>query len=718
MQNTGSMLYRVVTSSKSKGIGNGLTYASDLPALSIGTAVTVPLRKQFVEGLVLGIAEQKEKQEFDVKHIKEVLQQEPLLTEAQLRTAQWMSEYYIASLRQVLSLWLPAIPWTKLLPERITGYRIAHGNADKVRGPKQKAILEYLEGKEWVSIDELRSVTGATTPILKGLVTKGLLAEEQRQEDAVPVQRYEQLLLAALPVLTESQQSAYESVKGDSRPSLLFGVTGSGKTEIYAKLIEDALRAQKQALLLVPEILLTEHSIRRFEQLLPRSAISIIHSRLSPSERRTEWKRISRGEVALVIGSRSALFSPLRSLGVVILDEEHEWTFKNEQTPRYHARETAETLCRNTGAKLVLGSATPSLETWSRAKSGRYHLATLPTRYRDQEMPSVQIIDLGTASFGRAYPFTPPLLAAIEARLAKNEQCILFLNRRGIASAILCLQCRRRIVSPDSQLPFTLHKDPRGRPYLLDHTSGLSVDLPSACPHCKGTQLTAIGAGTQKIEQLLQERFPTARLLRADADTLQDPFQMRAMLNTMHNREADILLGTQSVVKGLDLPHVTLAAVLLADVGLSLPHFRAGERVFQLLTQLTGRSGRSRPGDVIIQTFRPDAPEVLAASTHETQAYLDSELKLRLHTGYPPASSMIRLIVKNASAMATAKSLASRAMAVAAKLGNDARITAAPAFFGGGKVWHVFLRGQDPRPVLTQLPLEEVTVDVDPMETV
>ncbi len=306
--------------------------------------------------------------------------------------------------------------------------------------------------------------------------------------------------------------------------------------------------------------------------------------------------------MSLVIGSRSALFTPLQDLGLVILDEEHEWTYKNEQTPRYHARETAETLCRYAAAKLVLGSATPSLETWARAKEGRYHLVRLPERYLKQQFPAVRIVDLAQAQCGSLYPLSPSLLAAIEERLQKQEQSILFLNHRGIASALLCLDCRRRVVSPDSRLPFTVHRAPGNALKLVDHTTGLTLAVPTACPACGSVRLHCIGAGTQKVETLLKQRFPEARLLRADSDTLQHPEQMRSLLAAMRERRADILLGTQSVVKGLDLPQVTLAAVLLADIGLSLPHFRAGERIFQLLSQLTGRSGRSRPGEVIIQT--------------------------------------------------------------------------------------------------------------------
>jgi primosomal protein N' (replication factor Y) len=319
--------------------------------------------------------------------------------------------------------------------------------------------------------------------------------------------------------------------------------------------------------------------------------------------------------------------------------------------------------------------------------------------------------------FGKLYPFSPPLIEAISQRLRQKEQSVLFLNRRGIASALLCLSCRRRVVCPDSQLPYTVHHTSHGRPYLLDHTTGLIAEVPARCPHCNSPDLLPIGAGTQKIEHLLRTLFPTARVIRADADTMQSPEEIRAVLHAMKNREADILVGTQSVVKGLDLPLVTLAAVLVADLGLSLPHFRAGERVFQLLTQLTGRSGRAKPGEVIIQTFRPDAPEVIAASKHETEKYLDDELKLRIYGEYPPATKMVRLLVRGMDAEMQAKKLHAQAQIIANDLKNDARIYVCQTVFGGGKTWQLLLRGSAPRDILSSLTLTDVSVDVDPIET-
>ena len=726
------MQYTILPSSKSRGIGAGLTYES-AEQLQPGQYVRIPLRQKIVDGLVLDCMEAREKQEFQCKEIHEILGDSPLLFPHQIRTLVWMAQEYCCSIRQALGAFLPGSQWKELLPKEEVWYSLqecegSKGSEEceerkKVKGIKQKLVIEILKDGKKMKIEELRQESGASTATIRGLVDRGMLVEEVKREGDEKTSNPKPQI--SRPSLTEDQQVAYESIKTDPRPSLLFGVTGSGKTEIYAQLIADCIEDGKQAILLVPEILLTEHCIHRFEDLLGKESISVMHSRLTPSQRRMEWRRIHQGNVQLVIGSRSALFTPMENLGLVIIDEEHEWTYKNEQTPRYHAREVAEKLCEETRAKLVLGSATPSLESWSRSMKlqtsnlkpqKEYHMATLPNRYKNQALPNVQVVDLASVNFGSLYPFSPNLLEAIDDRLQKGEQSILFLNRRGLATALLCLECRRRIVSPDSQLPFTLHRM-SARECLVDHTTGLTIDVPSTCPACGSANLHAVGAGTQKVEDLLYRQFPQARILRADRDTLDHPEKMRLLLKKMRENQADILLGTQSVVKGLDLPNVTLAAVLLADVGLSLPHFRAGERTFQLLTQLTGRSGRAKPGDVIIQTYRPDAPEVKLAAEHAVEQYLNQELKLRMHTQYPPHGRMVRFLFRGPGSSQSAAILNKEIEAIGSKK-EIVSVSAAPTLFGGGNVWHVLVRCNDPHALCEYLELDGVIVDVDPMECV
>jgi len=639
-----------------------------------------------------------------------------LLSRPQLKLLHWMANEYFCSLRQALGAFLPGSKWHTLLPREIPGYRLSP-TAESPAGKKRQELWDYVKGKDWIARDELRSAAGASAATIRALVDNGVLIPENRKqtEEMMPA-RYE--LDGSLPPLTPLQQDAYQAIRADQRPSLLFGITGSGKTEVYAHLIADVAAQGKQSILLVPEILLTEHTIHRFEALFPIERVAILHSRLTDTARRNEWRRIRSGEAAIVIGSRSALFAPCTKLGLVIIDEEHEWTYKNEQTPRYHARDTAESLCRYAGAKLVLGTATPSVEAWARAKGGQYHLARLPERYKNMPLPTVRVIDLGTVNFGNLYPFSPPLLEAIGQRIDRGEQSILFLNRRGMATALLCLHCRRRVMSPDTELPFTVHRTGGGQQFLLDHFSGTSAPVPAQCPSCQSTELRAVGAGTQRLEDLIAVQFPSARILRADSDTLKHPEQMRLLLKKMRERQADILLGTQAVVKGLDLPDVTLSAVLLADIGLSLPHFRAGERVFQLLTQLTGRSGRAKPGEVIIQTFRPDAVEIVAAANHKTEEYLEQELALRIAVKYPPASRMIRFVTDAPDAMKRARALQNTLARLIAGKGLQETVLCAPTLFGGGKVWHLLLKGPNPRALLPELDLHDMTVDIDPMDCI
>lgn len=705
----------VILNSRSPGINNGLTYETHDTKLQPGTLVRVPLRNKTVEGMVLAIEAARKDEEFAAKEVKEILSSNPLLPAPHVRLVHWIAEHYYCSLRGALTPFLPSSPWRLAAPIVESTYRIIH--EPERAGPKQQIVLDYLRAHENATRAELLQETGASSSVITSLLKNGILCEEKGAATyGEAPSRY--ALKESPPALTPLQQKAYEDISHSKKPSLLFGITGSGKTEVYAHLIADAAAQGKQSILLVPEILLTEHTVHRFATMFAPEQIAVLHSKLTPAAKRFEWMRIRGGKVALIIGSRSALFAPCPNLGIVIVDEEHEWTYKNEQTPRYHARETAEALCRFAGARLVLGSATPSLEAWARAKTNRYTLVRIPERYQQRPLPQVHVVDLASVNFGSLYPCSPTLLQAIELRLQKKEQVVLFLNRRGAASSVLCLQCRRRLTSPASQLPFTMHRTHDGTPYLLDHTAGVSAPLPAQCPSCGSAQLLPVGAGTQRIEDILARVFPQARVLRADSDVLKHPEDMRNLLEQMRSGKADILLGTQTVVKGLDLPGVTLAAVLIADLGLSLPHFRAGERVFQLLTQLTGRSGRAQPGEVIIQTFRPNAQEVVAAAEHRTEDYLNTELQLRTTLHYPPMTEMIRFVMKGNNVEARAKTLQRSLEASIAQKHSDAKTMTAPTLLGRGQEWHVLLRGHTLLNLLPGIPLDEVTVDIDPVDVV
>ncbi len=715
------MYATVILNTLQAGIGNGLSYELGAVSCKPGCLVKAPLRRKLIEGIVVEISKEKPEGDYDLKEIASVISEEPILTKREIDIAKEIAGYYLCPLKAALGLWLPGGEWRKLLPEKEEFIRtVGARHALPLRGDKQKVLVEYLDGKDWVRWDEVKEATGVGRDVIKRLVEKEMVEVKSEVCRGLARQAPTDEKIIGTVSLTPRQTAAYKAMKSDPRPSLLFGVTGSGKTEIYAALIRDVIKEGKPAILLLPEILLTENFIERFQKLIDREAIAVVHSRLTPTERRRAWRGCRDGTIKLVIGSRSALFSPLPDCGLILIDEEHEWTYKNEQSPRYHAVKVAEKLINATmqqcsNAKLILGSATPSVESWFKAKRGDYQLIELPERYGNVQLPSVQVVDLGQVEFGRYYPLSPTLINAIRTRLSRHEQVILFLNRRGFATSLLCLECRHRLEDRETNLPLTYHMKGQ-RPVLLSHHTGEVCEVPSVCPKCSSANLRPVGAGTQKIERLLEELFPEARLLRADADTLKTPEKMRQLLETMKTGKADILLGTQSVVKGLDLPGVSLAAVLLADVGLSLPHFRAGERVFQLLTQLTGRSGRRDHGEVIIQTFRPQALEVELAAAHDVRGYLDRELMERKKVHYPPETEMVRVVFSGADAKEQSK-----AFVTLLERGLKGRverpiISRSPSLFGGGKVWYVFLRGKHVREVLKMLPEALGVIDVDPVE--
>jgi primosomal protein N' (replication factor Y) len=705
----------VVTASRAPVLAGGLMYESGDGVVVPGSLVRIPLRNAIVDGIVVATNVElpaREDQGFTLHTIAEVVGNRSILPAPHVELLRWMARTYRCSLRFALSAFIGSPPWRNLLPSPRSTITLASADHATVKGAaKQRAIL-FLTTNGPTARDVLLARAHVTNTTLNTLIADGIIRETKEENDEP------EPLTIERPILSDIQGKAVDQIRMDARPALLFGVTGSGKTEIYADLIADALAPGGQALVLLPEILLTEHLVGRFARLLPSEKIAVLHSKLSSGERRRTWRAIASGEIRLVIGSRSALFAPLVHLKLIVIDEEHEWTYKNEQTPRYVTRDAAQVLAKAAGARLVLGSATPSLEAWHAATNGVFNLVHLPVRYGGQSMPTVRIVDLATSDCGDTYPLTPSLREAIGDRLQRREQSILFLNRRGSATAVLCLDCRTRLLSPDSNLPFAVHRGSDGRPFLLDHTTNRRADLPVKCPHCGSARLYEIGAGTQRVEEFLRKIFPTARILRADRDTMATAEDIRSLLRTMENGEADILLGTQSVVKGLDLSRVTLAAVLLADTGLSLPHFRAGERVFQLLMQLTGRSGRAKPGEVIVQTYRPDALEVQAASKHDTEGYLMQESRIRSALGYPPNTRMIRFLFDGPDARTRAEATVCLLMDAS---GKDlvTRASAAPTYMGAGRTWHVLARTQDPATLLDRIDpkaLYAVTVDIDPVD--
>lgn len=518
--------------------------------------------------------------------------------------------------------------------------------------------------------------------------------------------------------LNAEQAAALAQLAAAAGPCLLHGITGSGKTELYLRLIQSVISAGKQAILLVPEIALTPQLTGYFASSIDPSCIAVLHSNLAEGAKLAAWERIHAGEIKLIIGSRSALFAPARDLGIIVLDEEHEWTYKNDQSPRYHARAAAQKMAEFTGAKLILGSATPSLESYAAAKSGRIRLVELPNRANGAPLPAVQIVDLRNPGSRQTGLFSHALVDAITDRIAKKEQVILLHNRRGFATSLLCETCGHVPYCPHCDVPLTQH---RGASRLICHSCGYFEGTMKNCANCGSDQLTGVGTGTEKLESELAELFPAARILRADRDTTAARGSHEKILADFRAGEADILVGTQIIAKGLDLPNVTLAAVLLADAGLHVPDFRAGEKSFALLTQLAGRAGRAeKTGEVIIQTFSPEHPAIQAARNHDFKSFFAAALAERKQFGYPPLRRMIKFDFV-AKLEKTAREAAQSLTVEIKKLRPTETATAAPALIArqhGLFHWQVLWRGTDPQGLLSELKIPNgCRVDVDPIQT-
>lgn len=529
-------------------------------------------------------------------------------------------------------------------------------------GPKQQAVLDHLRGLPPSALPVLQSklceALGVSGESIRSLVARGLLVAQR-----VPISRLTAgdggegkaaRAHAARPrKLTPEQGGAVEALTGGleratSATFLLFGVTGSGKTEVYLRACEVALAAGRRAIYLVPEISLTVQVVEQFRARFG-ARVGLIHSRLSDGERFDEWQRIRRGEVSVVLGPRSALFAPARDVGLLLVDEEHDSSYKQDSAPRYLTRDVARRRAELDGAVLVLGSATPAVETYYHAERGDYQLLTLPERVLGRPLPEVEVIDLRAET--RARPgliFGRRLEDAIHESLARGEQVILFLNRRGFSTFVLCRDCGYVARCPNCNVSLTLHQELGNR--LICHHCAHERRAPATCPRCSGSRIRLFGIGTERVEAAAQETFPEARIARLDRDSTARKDSHARIVKRFREREANLLIGTQMVAKGFDFPDVTLVGVITADTALNLPDFRAAERSFQLLSQVSGRAGRGeRPGQVIIQTFAPDHYSIQAAATHDYLGFYRQEIVHREELAYPPFAVLARLIVADGS---------------------------------------------------------------------
>ena len=648
-------------------------------------------------------------------------------------------------------------------PKQTPAVRLREGvSADEwpaERAASQRRVMATLaarEDREWIAISEVAREAGASPAAVHALVAKSLLEFTLRQVFRDPLAG-EAFVPAIPPHLTPEQEIVWQALREDldgarQHTFLLQGVTGSGKTEIYLRAVRHVLAQGKAAIVLVPEIALTPQTIRRFGARFP-SSLAVMHSRLSPGERYDQWRQMRTGDLRVVVGSRSAIFAPLGNLGLIVLDEEHEWSYKQEQTPRYHAREVAVRLAEITGATCVLGSATPSLESAYRGERGEYVRLSMPRRimghrrsveeqatriqvaqhrYQAQgddvqealyaELPPVEVVDMrAELRRGNTGILSQSLHEGLQRTLALRQQAILFLNRRGAFTFVMCRDCGYVVKCRRCELPYTYHSSTQN---LVCHHCSAQAPVPTMCPECGSDRIRYFGAGTERVEKVVRERYPAARAVRWDLDTTGGKLSHGQILDRFIRGEADVMIGTQMIAKGLDLPKVTLVGVISADTVINLPDFRAGERTFQLLTQVAGRAGRSvLGGRVIIQTYMPWHPAILAASQHDYQAFYEGEMRFRREHWYPPLSRLIRLVYLHASEERTreeAESLNRLLKTRIAQLGLPEvdLIGPAPAFYGrvrGRYQWHLLVRGTDPAALLRDLRLPlGWRVDVDP----
>jgi primosomal protein N' (replication factor Y) len=654
--------------------------------VDVGSRVQVPFGPRKILGVVTAVAE--ESGQTNLKSIIKVIGGQTLVTPKVLRLARWIGEYYCCAPEIALKSVLPEAvrsedaSWRERLFVRPLPYA---GEFPKL-SKRQMAVWHLMEERREILLTELVELAGTTTSTVRRLEDRGLVeitseiaerdpyANEQimpsqplvlNAEQAVALARITRAMdvvepggappaaapaagIASPPLVAASSESGRSPVQ----TFLLHGVTGSGKTEIYLQAIAHALEQGKGAIVLVPEISLTPQTVERFKARFStgklQTVVAVLHSHLSAGERHDEWHKIRQGRARIAIGARSAIFAPVEPLGLIIVDEEHEHTYKQEEAPRYHARDVAVMRGLMENAVVVLGSATPSMESYYNCRRGKFTLLELLRRVDDQKMPHVRVVDMRqTRRDGKGPPiFSPQLKEAITQRLERKEQTILFLNRRGYSSSLICERCGHVCGCPNCSLALTYH---RPEQLLRCHMCGYQEQVPVVCPNekCRHPGIRYSGLGTQKVEDVLGKLFPQARIRRMDADVMKRKEDYRQVLGEFRVGKIDILVGTQMIAKGLHFPNVTLVGIIYADMALHMPDFRAGERTFQLLTQVAGRAGRGDiEGEVFVQAFTPFHPAIQFARRHDFVGFYEQELEFREQLKYPPTGRVALLTLK------------------------------------------------------------------------
>ncbi|MBM4035249.1 MAG: primosomal protein N' [Planctomycetes bacterium] len=622
-----------------------------------GLRVRVPFRNRTLTGYCVRLLHQPTIDPARVKPIAAIVDDEPLLDDAMLELTRWVADYYACSWGEALEAALPAGVRHKAASRTIQVVEPVLRGAElraaiaalPPRLRKRAALLETLAScpGEELTPHQLAALAGCSVGVVHAARKDGQLSYRSKLVTEHPVADVAPEAPKEI-ALTEEQQRALAVVRERRKEGfavvLLHGVTGSGKTEVYLRAIADALADGKQAIVLVPEISLTPQTISRFKARFGR--IAVLHSHLTPGQRCEQWLAIRRGEAQVVIGPRSAVFAPVHNLGIVVVDEEHENTFKQEEpAPRYHARDVAILRAQRAGALVVLGSATPSLESFNNARRGKYAYVLLAHRVLGLRMPPVEIVDMTEelAERKRMVFISRRLEALMKQALAEGGQVMLFLNRRGFSTLVYCPRCHHALSCPKCKVPVVFH---RRRNVALCHYCGEHVAPPGICPACRVSRMLLFGAGTERIEDEIARKFPAFPLARMDSDTTRGRAAHATLLDRFRSGQARILIGTQMIAKGLDFPQVTLVGVVSADTALYLPDFRAAERTYQLVEQVAGRAGRGTLGGrVIVQTTNPHHLSIVAASRHDYRLFADTELGQRLELGYPPFGHVLRVVV-------------------------------------------------------------------------
>lgn len=619
-----------------------------------------------------------------LKEVRSVVDGQPLLDDALLELTRWLADYYLCDWGQAIECAVPSGVRQQAGTREIILLSVPTGVAAKLtqlKLPKKQAhALKVLAGaNQSMTVHQLAKAADCTIAPVNALRKKGLVTEEVKrvqhsEHQLAPVAREDS------HVLNADQQKALDAIIGclsnrQHQTILMHGVTGSGKTEVYIRAIEEVVRYGRQAIVLVPEISLTPQTRQRFRSRFDR--VAVLHSHLTGPERNYHWQRIASGEVQVVVGARSAVFAPTPNLGLIVLDEEHDGSFKQDSTPRYHAREVARHRAQASGVPLVLGSATPSLEGYQRARLGDYTLVELPQRVLDRPLPQVGTLDLRIEFRDRRSrgAISRQLHRAMHDTLRSGGQVILLLNRRGFSTQIQCPSCGHVVECPHCDIALTHHRQDRT---ALCHYCDYEIPTPTECPECGFEGIHFRGLGTERLEHEVKQRFPGVECLRMDSDTMRKPGSHEAALARFRSGEVKILLGTQMIAKGLDFPNVTLVGVVNADSALHFPDFRAAERTFTLVTQVAGRTGRGEKGGrVLVQTFSPEHEAIAAAVRHNYRLFAAGELKTRQEYAYPPFSQMIRIVCRGPSDVATeqfAEHVGERVEAALASRSIDARL--------------------------------------------